>query len=59
VPALSIDTGNTPDQARVLSIRGRVSVEIVDGVVEEYLAAARKTMDAEAAAEFEQQVRGM
>ena len=35
------------------------TVEIVDGVVPEYLAAARKTMDAEAAAEFEQNVRGM
>jgi hypothetical protein len=32
---------------------------IVDGVVEEYLVAARKTMDAEAAAEFERHVRGM
>jgi hypothetical protein len=57
--ALAIDAGDTPDQARALSIRGRASVEIVAGVVEEYLAAARRTMDAEAAAEFEQQVRGM
>jgi nitroimidazol reductase NimA-like FMN-containing flavoprotein (pyridoxamine 5'-phosphate oxidase superfamily) len=57
--ALTIDAGDTPDQARALSIRGRASVEIVDGVVEEYLAAARKTMDAEAAAEFEQHVCGM
>ena len=57
--ALTIDVGDTPEQARSLSIRGRASVEIVDGVVEEYLAAARKTMDAEAAAEFEQHVRGM
>jgi nitroimidazol reductase NimA-like FMN-containing flavoprotein (pyridoxamine 5'-phosphate oxidase superfamily) len=57
--SLSIDAGGTPDQARTLSIRGRASVEIVDGVVKEYLAAARKSMDAEAAAEFEQQVRGM
>ena len=57
--ALSIDSGDTPDQARALSIRGQASVEIVDGVVPEYLAAARKTMDAEAAAEFEQNVRGM
>jgi hypothetical protein len=57
--ALAIDAGDTPDQARALSIRGRASVEIVDGVVEEYLAAARGTMDAEAAAEFEQHVRGM
>jgi Pyridoxamine 5'-phosphate oxidase len=56
--ALAIDAGDTPDQARALSIRGRASIEIVDGVVKEYLAAARQTMDAEAAAEFEQQVRG-
>jgi nitroimidazol reductase NimA-like FMN-containing flavoprotein (pyridoxamine 5'-phosphate oxidase superfamily) len=57
--ALAIDGGDTPDQARALSIRGQASVEIVDGVVPEYLAAARKTMEAEAAAEFEQNVRGM
>jgi hypothetical protein len=57
--ALSIDSGDTPDQARALSIRGQASVEIVDGVVPEYLAAARKAMDPEAAAEFEQNVRGM
>jgi hypothetical protein len=57
--ALSIDAGDTPGQARALSIRGRASVEIVNSVVEEYLASARKTMDPEAAAEFEQQVRGL
>jgi nitroimidazol reductase NimA-like FMN-containing flavoprotein (pyridoxamine 5'-phosphate oxidase superfamily) len=57
--SLAIDTGDTPDQARALSVRGRANVEIVDGVVEEYLAAARKSMDAEAAAEFEQNVRVM
>ena len=57
--ALAIEAGDTPDEARALSIRGQASVEIVDGVVPEYLAAARKTMDAEAAAEFEQNVRGM
>ncbi|MDQ6613431.1 MAG: pyridoxamine 5'-phosphate oxidase family protein [Actinomycetota bacterium] len=57
--ALTIDGGDTPDQARALSIRGQASVEIVDGVVEEYLAAARKSMNAEAAAEFEENVRGM
>jgi hypothetical protein len=57
--ALTIDAGDTPEQARALSIRGRASVEIVDGVVPEYLAAARKGMDADSAAEFEQNVRGM
>jgi len=57
--ALAIDGGDTPGQARALSIRGQASVEIVDGVVPEYLAAARTTMQPEAAAEFEQNVRAM
>ena len=56
--ALSIGAGDTPDQARALSIRGRATVEIVDGLVPEYLAAARNT-DAEVAAEFEQNCRDM
>jgi nitroimidazol reductase NimA-like FMN-containing flavoprotein (pyridoxamine 5'-phosphate oxidase superfamily) len=55
--ALTIDSGDTPGEARALSIRGRASVRIVDGVTEEYLASARKTMDAEAAAQFEQNCR--
>jgi hypothetical protein len=42
--AVSIDAGNTPGGARALSIRGRAGVEIVDGVVEEYLAMARISM---------------
>src|SRR5438094_218393 len=57
--ALSIDGGDTPEQARALSVRGRASVEIVDGLVPEYLAAARKSMGAEAAAEFERNCREM
>jgi Pyridoxamine 5'-phosphate oxidase len=57
--ALTIDAGETPDQARALSIRGRASVEIVDGVPDEYLAGARKFLDADAAAEFEQNCRQM
>lgn len=57
--ALAIDAGDTPEQARALSIRGRASVQIVDGVVPEYLAAARQTMDAEAADEFERNCRAM
>jgi len=56
--AVSIDAGDTPGGARALSLRGRVTVEIVDGVVEEYLAAARISMGPDAAAEFEQNVRG-
>jgi hypothetical protein len=57
--ALSIDGGDAPEQARALSVRGRASVEIVDGVVPEYLAAARKSMGAEAAVEFEKNCREM
>jgi nitroimidazol reductase NimA-like FMN-containing flavoprotein (pyridoxamine 5'-phosphate oxidase superfamily) len=57
--ALAIDSGDTPEQARALSIRGRAMVEIVDGVVKEYLAAARKQMEATAAAEFERRVKEM
>jgi nitroimidazol reductase NimA-like FMN-containing flavoprotein (pyridoxamine 5'-phosphate oxidase superfamily) len=57
--ALAIDAGVTPEQARALSIRGRATVEIVDGVVKEYLAAARKQMEPDAAAEFEWRVKEM
>jgi hypothetical protein len=57
--ALAIDAGDTPSGAQSLSVRGRATVEIVDGVVPEYLAAARRTMDADAAAKFEQNVRRM
>jgi pyridoxamine 5'-phosphate oxidase-like protein len=57
--ALAIDGGATPEQARALSVRGRASVAIVDGLVPEYIAAARKSMGAEAAAEFEKNCREM
>jgi Pyridoxamine 5'-phosphate oxidase len=57
--ALTIDGGDTPGEARALSIRGRADVEIVDGVVPEYLAAARKSMDAEAVTAFEENCRKM
>jgi len=55
--ALTIESGDTPGEARSLSIRGRASVQIVNGVTEEYLASARKNMDADAAAQFEQNCR--
>jgi hypothetical protein len=40
-------------------VRGRASVTIVDGLVPEYIAAARKSMGAEAAAQFEKNCRAM
>ncbi len=59
--ALTIDTGSTPDEARALLIRGTASVEIVDGVPDEYIAMSSKglgeALGAEGIAEFERQVR--
>lgn len=57
--ALAIDGGDTPDQARALSVRGTAELTIVDGVVPEYLAAARQNMEPEAYAAFEQSCREM
>ncbi|MDQ6686330.1 MAG: pyridoxamine 5'-phosphate oxidase family protein [Actinomycetota bacterium] len=57
--ALAIDAGDSPGGARALSVRGWAEVEIVDGVVEEYLMAARKSMDTDAAAAFEENCRKM
>ena len=57
--ALAIDSGNSPGGATSLSVRGHATVEIIDGVVPEYLAAAHRTMEPAAAAEFEKNVRRM
>ena len=57
--ALTIDAGDTPGSAKTLSIRGVVHLTMVDGVVPEYLAAARKNFDAEYAVEFERNCRAM
>ncbi|ORW53896.1 pyridoxamine 5-phosphate oxidase [Mycobacterium paraense] len=55
--ALTIDTGSTPEEARALLVRGLATLETVDGVTEEYLAAARSSMDEPGLAEFERNVR--
>jgi hypothetical protein len=57
--ALTIDVDAAPDRARALSIRGRAGIDIVDGVADEYLAGARKVLDADAMAGFEQACRQM
>jgi hypothetical protein len=57
--ALTIDAGDTPGSAKTLSVRGIVHLTIVDGVVPEYLAAARKNFEPEYAAEFEKNCRAM
>jgi len=52
--ALTIDT---PSPARSLLLRGDAEIEVVDGVVPEYLEAAAKSMEGEALAAFEQGCR--
>lgn len=55
--ALTIDTGSTPEEAKALLVRGLATLQTVDGVTDEYLAAARKSMDEAQLAEFERNVR--
>ena len=57
--AVTIDAGSTPADARSVLVRGIATVEIVEGVADEYLAAARKTMDAEQVETFEHAVRSL
>ena len=57
--AVTIDVGSTPSEAKALLVRGIAAVEIVDGVPDEYLAGARKTLDAEQVEIFERQVRSL
>ncbi|HKH37751.1 MAG TPA: hypothetical protein VKA82_11350 [Rubrobacter sp.] len=57
--ALKIDVGVTPTEAKALLIRGVATLDIVDGVPEEYLTASRKVLDADQVAEFERQVRSL
>ncbi|HXF30432.1 MAG TPA: pyridoxamine 5'-phosphate oxidase family protein [Solirubrobacterales bacterium] len=51
--ALTIDT----PAAQSLLLRGDAAIEVVDGVVPEYLEASRKSMEGERLAAFEQSVR--
>jgi len=53
--ALTIDTNTFPPH--VLLVRGTASVEIVDGVVPEFLEGTKKYIPAEQRPEFEKQVR--
>jgi nitroimidazol reductase NimA-like FMN-containing flavoprotein (pyridoxamine 5'-phosphate oxidase superfamily) len=57
--ALTIDVGTTPSEAKSVLVRGIATVEIVDGIPDEFLAASRKTLPAEQVEEFEHQVRSM
>ena len=55
--ALTIDTEQQPPH--ILLVRGTAAMEIVDGIPEEYLLAARKMYGAEAMPEFEANVRAL
>ncbi len=57
--AVTIDVGDTPTEARELLVRGLASVDIVDGVPDEYLAASTKVLGADQMPEFESAVRSM
>lgn len=55
--AVTIDAGDTPQEAKALLVRGVAALDTVDGVPDEFLAASKKTLDAEQAAAFEGAVR--
>jgi hypothetical protein len=52
--ALSID-GDDPLDAKTLSVRGIAGIEVVDGLPEEFLAAAAKSLDEQALRRFAEQ----
>jgi hypothetical protein len=55
--AMTIDVGDTPTEA--LLVRGLASVDIVDGVPDQYVAASTKALGADQVTEFERQVGSM
>jgi hypothetical protein len=55
--ALSIDTDTRPPH--VLLVRGTASIEIVDGVPNEFLEASEKSLPREQWSQFEAQVRSL
>jgi hypothetical protein len=57
--AVTIDSGSTPATAKALLVRGLVTLETIDGVPEEYIAASTKTLPASQQKEFEQAVQSM
>jgi nitroimidazol reductase NimA-like FMN-containing flavoprotein (pyridoxamine 5'-phosphate oxidase superfamily) len=57
--AITVDGGDTPADAKSVLLRGRATLETVDGIPEEYLMATTKAMDGSAVTEFEAAVRQM
>jgi hypothetical protein len=56
---LTIDTGTTPEEAQALLVRGLATMETVDGVPDEYIAAATESFEESELAEFERNVRSV
>lgn len=57
--AITIDSGDTPMDAKALLLRGTAVLETVDGVPEEYIAGARKVMPPDQIPGFQQAVEAM
>jgi glycine/D-amino acid oxidase-like deaminating enzyme len=57
--AVTIEAGSTSSDAKSLQVRGIATVDIVDGIPDEYLAGSRKSSDREQAEAFERAVRAM
>lgn len=57
--ALTIDAGDTPEEAKALLVRGLATMETVDGVTDEYIAASKNSMGESEQAQFEQNVRSV
>jgi hypothetical protein len=54
-----MDVGDTPTDSKQLLMRGVASVDIVDGVPDEHIAASRKVLEADHVTEFERSVRSI
>jgi hypothetical protein len=57
--AMTIAVGDTPTEAKALLVRGLASVDIVDGVPDEYLAASTKALGADQVTSSSARVRSM
>lgn len=57
--AFTIDAGSTPEDSKALLVRGPATVEVVDGIPDEYVAGAAKSMTPEQVDRFREAVGGM
>jgi hypothetical protein len=55
--AITIDAGDTPAEAKALLVRGLASVDIVNGIPDEFITASTKALGVDRVAGFERQVR--